>query len=102
MKKSHHVVKPPTRPILLSKMDLAKVTGVTSHGHPVAGARVSVVTTNWRMPYVTDTDANGMYSFDDLPTGEYLVRASVAGKTSPELDVAVSYTTPRVENLDIP
>ncbi|HEX7700818.1 MAG TPA: hypothetical protein VF403_08855 [Kofleriaceae bacterium] len=43
---------------------------------------------------------DGMYSFDEIPTTEYLVRASAAGKMSPELDVAVSYATARVENLD--
>ena len=84
-------------------VEYSRISGrVTSHGHPVAGARVSVVTTTWHMPYIADTDPNGMYSFDDLPTGEYLIRASAAGKTSPEVDVAVSYTTPRVEDLDVP
>jgi len=50
-------------------------TVVDSHGKPVAGATVTMQTSDAAHPYATHTDANGHFEFVRYETGQYDLRA---------------------------
>jgi hypothetical protein len=75
---------------------------VTRAGAPVSRAYVLVASSLWRIPYPTRTDAAGRYRVDDLPDGDYVVRAESDGRKSTERFAVVSYQTPATLDLELP
>lgn len=57
-------------------------TVVDAHGHPVAGAAVSIQTSDGLEPYGTHTDRTGQFRITRLETGQYDLRASYHGAIS--------------------
>jgi len=55
---------------------------VDAHGKPVAGATVTMQTSDAAHPYATHTDANGHFEFVRYATGQYDLRASSKGNFS--------------------
>ena len=52
---------------------------VRSHGLPVAGAEIVLITENMSS-LIAKTNANGYYYFDNLAYGRYLITAKINGK----------------------
>jgi len=50
-------------------------TVLDAHGKPVAGATVTMQTSDAARPYATHTDANGHFEFARYETGQYDLRA---------------------------
>ena len=50
-------------------------TVVDAHGRPVAGATVTMQTSDGSRPYATHTDAEGHFAFARYRTGQYDLRA---------------------------
>ena len=50
-------------------------TVVDSHGKPVAGATVTIQTSEGVRPFATHTDASGHFEFTRFETGQYDLRA---------------------------
>ncbi len=57
-------------------------TVVDAHGKPVAGATVTMQTSDAMRPYATHTDANGHFEFVRYETGQYDLRAYSKGNFS--------------------
>lgn len=57
-------------------------TVLDAHGHPVAGAAVSIQTSDGLEPYGTHTDRMGHFRITRLETGQYDLRASYHGAIS--------------------
>lgn len=57
-------------------------TVVDAHGKPVAGATVTMQTSDAAHPYATHTDANGHFEFVRYATGQYDLRAYSKGNFS--------------------
>jgi Carboxypeptidase regulatory-like domain len=57
-------------------------TVVDAHGHPVAGAAVSIQSSDGLEPYGAHTDRSGHFHIARLETGQYDLRASYHGATS--------------------
>ena len=50
-----------------------------SHNRPLAGATVSLESSDLRQTFVANTDSQGHYSFQALPSGTYTLRANLPG-----------------------
>jgi hypothetical protein len=57
-------------------------TVLDAHGKPVAGATVTMQTSDGARPYATHTDANGHFEFVRYETGQYDLRAYSNGMFS--------------------
>jgi|SRR5579863_900460 len=57
-------------------------TVVDAHGKPVAGATVTMQTSDGSRPYATHTDAYGHFQFTRYETGQYDLRAYSKGSFS--------------------
>ena len=57
-------------------------TVLDAKGKPVAGATVTMQTSDGSRPYATHTDANGHFEFKRYETGQYDVRAYAHGMFS--------------------
>lgn len=57
-------------------------TVVDSHDRPVAGAAVTIQTSDGVQPYATHTDSAGHFEIRRLETGQYDLRASFKGAIS--------------------
>ena len=57
-------------------------TVLDSHGSPVAGAAVTIQTSDGTQPYAAHTDSTGHFQIARIETGQYDLRASHNGLTS--------------------
>lgn len=57
-------------------------TVLDAHGKPVAGATVTMQTSDGTRPYATHTDAHGRFEFTRYKTGQYDLRAYAKGMFS--------------------
>jgi Carboxypeptidase regulatory-like domain/Bacterial Ig-like domain (group 1) len=57
-------------------------TVLDARGNPVAGATVTMQTSDGSRPYATHTDANGRFQFTRYETGQYDLRAYSSGSFS--------------------
>jgi len=57
-------------------------TVLDAHGRPVAGATVTMQTSDGTRPYATHTDAEGRFEFARYRTGQYDLRAYAKGMFS--------------------
>lgn len=57
-------------------------TVVDSHDRPVAGAAVTIQTSDGSQPYAAHTDRSGHFQITRLETGQYDLRASFDGAIS--------------------
>jgi protocatechuate 3,4-dioxygenase beta subunit len=67
-----------------SKVHLGRLAGrvLGPNGAPVAGARVTVETSDGRHPHATSTDRQGRFSFPNILAGPYDARAYRGGSWS--------------------
>src|ERR1700722_20344142 len=59
-----------------------EVMVVDAHGQPVAGASVTIQTSDGQHPHATHTDASGHFQFARFATGQYDLRAYFKGAYS--------------------
>ena len=67
-----------------AKVPTGTMAGIVqdAHGKPVAGATVTMQTSDAAHPYATHTDANGHFEFVRYATGQYDLRAYSKGNFS--------------------
>jgi len=67
-----------------AKVAIGTMAGMVldSHGRPVAGATVTMQSSDGTRPYATHTDANGHFQFVRYETGQYDLRAYSNGMFS--------------------
>ena len=67
-------------------------TVLDAHGKPVAGATVTMQTSDASRPYATHTDSNGHFEFVRYETGQYDLRAYSKGNFSDWVKRAVIHS----------
>ena len=67
-----------------AKVSVGTIEGnvIDAHGQPVAGASVTIQTSDGQHPHATHTDATGHFEFTRFETGQYDLRAYFKGAYS--------------------